>query len=108
MKVTDNHFVSNFFGLTEETPRFKIAAELPFQDRESGFHELTSGINNVIELRSHFQTIDTPNGFVIPGTSRDNRIGVKVFANQPVNSFRVVTSVHDVTIGLSELVTLPE
>jgi hypothetical protein len=105
VNVADNHFVSNFFGLTEETPRFKIAAELLFQDRESGFHELTSGIDDTIEVSSHFQTIRTSNDLVIPGPDRDNRIGVKVFANQSVNSFRVVTSVHTITIGLSELVT---
>jgi hypothetical protein len=108
VKVTDNHFVSDFFHLNEEFSRFKIAVELSFQDGEFVFHELTSWINDVIELKSHFLTVSATNDFIIPGADGDNRIGVKIFPDQPMNCFRVVSFIHDVTIGLSGIVTLSE
>ena len=108
MNVTDNHFVSDFFRLNKEPSSFEIAAELSFQDREFIFHELSSWINNGIELLSHFPTIRTPDYVIIPRANWDNRIGVEVFPNQPVNCFRVVSFIHDVTIGLSGIVTLSE
>jgi len=39
MKVTDNHFVSDFFHLHEESSCFEIAAEHPFKEGELGFNE---------------------------------------------------------------------
>ena len=71
MNVTDNHFVSDFFHLNEESSSFEIAAELSFQDREFVFHELTSWINGVIKLTSHFLTIGTANDLILPGVDRD-------------------------------------
>ena len=72
MNVTDDHFVSDFFRLNQESSRFEITAELSFQDREFIFHELSSRIDTIIELTSHFLTISTANNFVIPGADRDN------------------------------------
>lgn len=108
MNVTDNHFVSDFFRLNEKSSSFEIAAELSFQDREFVFDDLPSWINNVIELLSHFLTVSPPDNLVIPGTNWDNRIGVEVFPDQPVNCFRVVSFIHDVTIGLPDFVALSE
>jgi hypothetical protein len=108
VNVTNNHFVSDFFRLNQESPRFEIAAELSFQDREFVFDDLPSWVNNVIELTSHFLTISTPNDLVIPGTNRDNRIGVKIFPDLSVNRFRIVSFIHDVTIGLPDFVALSE
>ena len=84
MNVTDNHFVSDFFHLNHESSRFEIPIELSFQNREFIFHEFSSWINNVIELVSHFLTVSTPDNLVIPGTDRDNRIGMKVFLYQSI------------------------
>ena len=108
MNVTDNHFVSDFFCLNQESSSFEIAAELSFQDREFVFDDLPSGINNGIELLSHLPTICSPDNLVIPGTNRDNRIGMKVFPDQPVNRFRVVSFVHDITIRLPDFMALLE
>jgi hypothetical protein len=108
VNVTDNHFVSDFFCLNQEFSSFEIAAELSFQDREFVFDDLPSWINNVIELASHFLTVSTPDYVIIPGADRDNRIGVKVFPDQPVNRFRVVSFVHNVTIRLPGFVALSE
>ena len=108
MNVTDNHFGSDFFHLNQESSRLEISVELSFQNREFIFHELSSWINNVIELASHFLTVSTPDNLVIPGTNRDNRIGMKVFPDQSMNRFRIVSFIHDVTIGLSGFVALSE
>ena len=108
MNVTDNHFVSDFFCLNQESSSFEIAAELSFQDREFVFDDLPSWIDTIIELLSHLLTILTTDYFIIPGADWDNRIGVEVFPDQPVNGFRVVSFVHDVTIRLPDFVTLSE
>ena len=108
MKVTDNHFVSDLFGLNQESSGFKIAAELSFQDGEFIFNDLPSWINHIIELLSHFLTIFTADDLIIPGADRDNRIGVEVFPDQAVNRFRIVSFVHDVAIGLPDFVALSE
>ena len=108
MNVTDNHFVSDFFDLNAESSGFEIAVELSLQNRELIFHELSSWINNFIELASHFLTVSTPDNLVIPGTNRDNLIGMKVSPDQSMNRFRIVSFIHDVTIGLSGFVTLSE
>ena len=108
MNVTDNHFDSDFFHLNPESSCFEIPTELSFQDGKFGFDELWPGIDNAIELTSHFLTVITPDDFVIPGADRDNGIGVKVFPDQSMNRFRVVSFIHDVTIGLSIFVTLLE
>ena len=71
MNGTDDHFVSDLLHLNDESSIFKIAAELPFQDREFVFHELTLWINDVIELKSHFLTIGTANDVILPGADRD-------------------------------------
>lgn len=57
----------------------------------------------MIDLSSYSMRAGTLSSFVIPGPDWENQIGVKVFANQPVNILRVSTSVHDITIGLLEL-----
>jgi hypothetical protein len=85
VNVTDNHFVSDFFPLNQESSSFEIAAELSFQDREFIFHELSSWINNVIELLSPHLTVCTPDYVIVPRANWDNRIGMKVFPDQPVN-----------------------
>jgi len=108
VKVTDNHFVSDFFNLNEVSSCFEISAELSFQDREFIFHKLSSRINTVIKLTSHFLTVSTPDNLVLPGADGDNRISMKVFPDQSMNRFRVVSSIHDVTIRLSGFVTLSE
>ena len=54
------------FALNQESSRFRITAELSFQDREFIFHELSSRIDTIIELTSHFLTISTADNFVIP------------------------------------------
>ena len=84
MYVTDNHFVSDFLHLHEELSCFKIPVKLSLQDGKFIFHELSSGIDGVIELLSHFLTVSTPDNLVIPGTDRDNRIGMKVFLYQSI------------------------
>jgi hypothetical protein len=106
VNVTDNHFVSNFFCLNQESSGFEIPTELSFQDREFIFDDLSSWINNVIELASHFLTVSNPDNLVIPGTNRDNRIGMKVFPDQLMNCFRIVSFIHDITIGLSGFMAL--
>lgn len=108
MNVTDNHFVSDFFRLNQKSSSSEIAAELSFQDREFVFNNLPSWINNGIELASHFLAVSTSNNLVIPGADWDNRIGVEVFPDQPVDRFRVVPFVHNVTIRLPDFVTLSE
>jgi len=108
MEVTDNHFVSDFFHLNPKSSSFEIAAELSFQDRELIFHDLPSWIKNVIELLSHLSTVSTADNLVLPGTDGDNRIGVKVIPDQPVNRFRILSFIHDVTIGFSGFVALTE
>ena len=108
MNVTDNHFVSDFFHLNEESSCFEIAIELSFQDGEFIFNELSSGINSIIELTSHFLTVSTPDNLVLSGADRDNRIGMKIFPDDLMNRFRIVSFVHDVTIRLSGFVTLSE
>ena len=40
VNVTDNHFVSDFFRLNQESSGFEIAAELSFQDGEFIFDDL--------------------------------------------------------------------
>jgi hypothetical protein len=108
VKVTDNHFVSDFFHLNEVSSCFEIAVELSFQDGEFIFHKLSSRINTIIKLTSHFLTISTPDNLVLPGANGDNRISMKVFPDQSMNGFRVVSSIHDVTIRLTGFVTLSE
>jgi hypothetical protein len=108
VNVTDNHFAGDFFGLNQEDSSFKIAIELSFQDREFVFHELSSLVYNFIEVMSHFLAVSTADNLIFPGTDRDYRIGVEVFPDQPVNRFRIVTSIHDVTIGLPKIMTLSE
>jgi hypothetical protein len=108
VNVTDNHFVSDFFRLNQESSSFEIAAALSFQDREFILDDLSSWINHLIELLSHLPTIRTPDYVIIPGANWDNRISVKVFPDQPVNRFRVVSSVHDVAVRLPGIMTLPE
>ena len=108
MNVTDNHFVSDFFHLNEVFSCFEIAVELSFQDGEFIFHKLSSRINTAIKLTSHFLTVSTPDNLILPGANGDNRISMKVFPDQSMNRFRVVSSIHDVTIRLTDFVTLSE
>jgi hypothetical protein len=108
VNVTDNHFVSDFFHLDQESSSFEIATELSFQDGEFIFDDLSSWINNVIELLSHLPKICTPDYVIIPGANWDNRIGMEVIPDQSMNCFRVVSFIHDVTIRGSEIVALSE
>ncbi len=103
MNVTDNHFVSDFFHLNQESSRFEIPVELSFQNREFIFHELSSWINNVIELASHFLTVSAPDNIVFPGTNWHEGLPGSVDELLQNRSF-----IHDVTIGLSGFVTLLE
>jgi len=81
VKVTDNHFIGDFLSLDEILSCFEIATELSFKDREFGFHDLPSGINNIIELLGHLLTICTSNDFIIPRVDRDNGISMEVFSD---------------------------
>ena len=108
MNVTDNHFVGDFFHLDEEDSRFEIPIELPFEDGEFVFNELSSWVHRIIELASHFLTVNAAYDLIILGTDRYDRVGMEVFSDQPMNCFGIVSSVHDITIGLSCLVALSE
>lgn len=108
MEVADYHFCSDFFHLDEEFSCLEIPVELTFEDGEFVFNELSSRIYNVIEPESHFLTIRTPNSLIIPGPDRDDRIRMEILSDQSVNRFRIVSPVHDVTIGLLDVVTLAE
>jgi len=57
-------------------------------------------------VNSHFLSISTPNIFSIPGSERDDRDSMQVFPDLPMNRFRVVPTIHDITTGLPDLVTL--
>ena len=48
------------FHLNQESSCFDIPVELSFQDGEFIFHKLSSRINTVIELTSHFLTVIVP------------------------------------------------
>ena len=108
MNVTDTHFVSDFFHLNQESSSFEIPAKLSFQDGEFVFHELSSWVDAVIELACHFLTVSTPNNLNIPSADRDNRIGMKMFSDKPMNRFRIVSFVHDETIGFPDIMALSE
>lgn len=108
MKVTDNHFVGDFFSLDEEFSCFKIPGEPSFQDREFVFNELSSRVDDIIEPGGHFLTVSTANEVSIPGTEWDDRICVKVFPDQPVNIFGIISPIHDIAVGFPEIVTLSE
>lgn len=72
VKVTDNHFQGNFFSLDNEDPRFKIPAELSFQDGEFGFNNLTFSVSGIIGSGEHFLTVISANEFRIPQARGDN------------------------------------
>jgi len=108
VNVTDDHFVSDFFHLHQESSSFEIPAKLSFQDGEFVFHELSSWVDSVIELACHFLTVSTPNNLIIPRADWDNRIGMKMFSDKPMNRFRIVSFVHDVTIGFPDIMALSE
>ena len=106
--VTDNHFVSDFFHLNEIFSCFEIPFDLSFHDGEFIFHKLLSRINTGIKLTSLFLTVSNFDNVAIAGTGWDNRIGMKVLSDQSMNCFRVISFIHDVTIGLSGSVLLSE
>ena len=108
MNVTNNHFGGDFLHLNKKSSRFKIATELPFQDRESVFNELTSPIFFIIELTSHFLTVFTADGLIMPGTYRDDGFCMKIFTDLTVYLFGVISFIHDVTIRLSDFMALSE
>ena len=108
MKVTENHFVGNFLNQEGEFSGVEIPTELSFKDRECIFNQLSFPIPGIIGLESHFLTVSTPDNVVLPGANGDNRVGMEIFPDQPMNRFRIISSVHDITIGLSCFVTLSE
>jgi hypothetical protein len=108
LNVTDDHFVSDFFRLNQESSCFEIPAKFSFQDGESVFHELSSWVDAIIELACHFLTVSTPNILIIPRADWDNRVGMKMFSDKPMNRFRIVSFIHDVTIGFPDIMTLSE
>lgn len=108
MNVTDNHFGGDFFLLNKESSCLEISAELSFQDRESVFGMLSFSIFFIIELAGHFLTVSTADVFVIPGTDWNDGLSTKILPDIPVKVFRIVSFVHDITIRLSDLVTLSE
>ena len=87
MKVIDNQFVIDFFHPYRESSCIEIAADLSFQDSEFIFHKLSSWINRIIELLSHFLTISSSDNFIYPGAYRYNRFGMKIFLDQLRNRF---------------------
>ena len=64
--------LASVYRNTQKSSSFEIAAELSFQDREFVFYELSSWINHVIELTSHFLAVFTADDLIIPGANRDN------------------------------------
>ena len=108
VEITYNHFPGDFFHLDEEDSCFEITAEFSFHDGEFSFNDLSSWINRIVKVTSHFLTVSTPATIVLPGADRDDRISVKVLPDQPMNCFRIVSFVHDIAIGLSDVVALSE
>jgi hypothetical protein len=45
---------------------------------------------------------------MIPGTDWDDRLSLEIFVDKPVEIFRIVPFVHNITIRLLENVTLRE
>jgi hypothetical protein len=108
VKVTDNHFVSDFFHLKDELSCFEIAAELSFQDRERGFNELSFSVSGFVAPENHFRSASTADSLIIPETDRDDRISMEVFSDETMDHIRVVSSVHNITLRCSHGVTLSE
>ena len=98
MNVTDDHFPGDFLQLDKKFSCFQIATELSFQDGELVFNELSSSISDVIELESHFLTVSPSDNFVLPGTDRDDRIGMKVISDLTMNCFRIVSPIHHIAL----------
>jgi len=76
--VADNHFVSDFLHLNDESSSFEIAAKPSFQDRELSFDAVSLRINVVIKLLRHFLTMITPDDFVIPELDWGYIIGLRL------------------------------
>ena len=66
MKVTDNHFASNFFFLDARDSGFRITSELSFQEGEFIFDELPFTISGFVEITCHFLKAILPDEIIIP------------------------------------------
>ena len=98
MDVVNDDLAGDFFHLNQEFPGFQITPELSFQDRERGFHELSSSVFWIISPQTHFFSIRTSNDFILPESERDNRISIQVLSDDPMNIIRVVSTIHNITI----------
>jgi hypothetical protein len=108
VKVTDNHFQGDFFQLYKKSSSFEITPELSFQDRELRFNELAFTVSWISDTANHFLSIVTPNAVGIPATERYDRMGSQNFPDETMDVIRVITPVHDITIGSTETVALAE
>ena len=108
MKVADNHFIGDFLNLDYKFSCFQIATKLSFHDGEYIFNQLSFPISDIIEPESHFPSVCTPNDLVIPGTDGDDGVSIEVFSDKTMNIFRIIPSIQNVTMRLSDSVTLPE
>jgi len=108
VNVRDNHFSGDFLFLDGVYSRFEITTELSFQNWKHVFNQLSFSVSDVIEMQSHFLTVNASDKLIIPGTDRNDWVSMKVFSDQTMNRFRVVSFIHNITIWLSYFVTLSE
>ena len=62
-------------------------------------------VSRFIEMFIHFFSKDPTDSFILPGTNRDNGIGVQFLSDQAVNAFRIITFVHDIAGRFFRFVT---
>jgi len=108
VNVTDNHFISGFLFLDKKHSCFQVSTELSFQDGEYVFNELPSAILLIIELLSHFLSVFPTDDLIVPGTDQDEGFCLTIFTDKTMNCFRVVSLIHDITIGLPYFMALSE
>ena len=97
-----NHFIDDFLNLDCKFSSFQIATKLSFHDGEYIFNQLSFPISDIIEPEIHFPSICTPNDLVIPGTDEDDGVSIETFSDNTMNIFRVIISIHNVTMRLSD------
>jgi hypothetical protein len=59
-------------------------------------------------MASHFLTVFTAYGLIMPGTYRDDGFGLKIFTDLTKYIFGVISFIHDITIRLSDFMALSE
>jgi hypothetical protein len=81
VKITDNHFTRDFFHLDEKDTCFEIPIELTFKDGKFIFDELSSWIDDIIEVMSHFLMESTSDNFILSGPEGNYGNYMKIFAD---------------------------